>query len=271
MTPEAQAAPALYIERDMPEAAEVELAGGRAMVFSTRSPRKATPNEDAIAVIPTGEKSGVLVIADGMGGMPGGRQASALAVREVARAVEAGAREGRELRSSILDAFERANRKVLEIGNGGTTLAVAEIDAGRMRSYHVGDSVVLVTGQRGRLKLETIAHSPVGYALESGLLDAEAAMVHEDRHLITNAVGSPEMRIDVGPALTLARRDTVLLASDGLTDNLYASEIVEIVRKGRLERAAEVLRDGCVERMNGDTPEHPSKPDDLSFIVFRAG
>ncbi len=57
-------------------------------------------------------------------------------------------------------------------------------------------------------------------------------MHHEERHLVSNVVGTDDMRIELGPPLKLARYDTVLLASDGLLDNLYTDEIVELIRKG---------------------------------------
>ena len=50
----------------------IALAGGRVSVFSSRSPARATPNEDAIAIFATGTRSGVVVLADGAGGLPAG-------------------------------------------------------------------------------------------------------------------------------------------------------------------------------------------------------
>jgi len=133
----------------------------------------------------------------------------------------------------------------------------------------VGDSAILVVGQRGKLKLQTLSHSPVGYAVESGLLDADEALHHEERHIVSNMVGAPDMRIEVGSALALAPRDTVLLATDGLMDNLGLAEIVEIVRRGPLERAARRLAELCDERMRRPLEGQPSKPDDVTFVLFR--
>jgi serine/threonine protein phosphatase PrpC len=260
-----------FLEQDMDTAVSGCFGPGRFKVFSRSSPTKNRPNEDAVCLVPFSEHSGALVLADGMGGQPGGRQASSRAVRAVAKALLDGAAEGAELRTAILNGFENANAAVLAMGAGGTTLAVAEISGRSVRSYHVGDSLILLTGQRGRVKMETIPHSPVGYAVESGILDQREAMVHEDRHLVTNAVGTVEMRIEIGPELGLAARDTLLLASDGLSDNLYPAEIVDVVRKGDLDQVAADLARTCLERMTDPRQDHPSKPDDLSFIVYRPG
>ena len=165
---------------------------------------------------------------------------------------------------------EKANQAVLDLGVGAaTTLAVVEIQASQIRPYHVGDSEILVVGQRGKVKLHIVPHSPVGYAVESGMLDKDAAMYHADRHLVSNLIGTNDMHIQVGAPLELSRYDTVLLASDGLADNLHLEEIVALVRKGPLEKAAESLSRKAIDRMCNASEGKPSKPDDLTFILYR--
>ena len=261
----------LFSGEERLEGAVFSLAGGEAAVFSTRSPIRDTPNEDSAAVIAMAEDCGILAVADGLGGSPGGQQASAIAVECVTDAVRDATREGHDARGGILNGFEAANEKVLALGGGAaTTLIVVEVSGRAMRAYHVGDSLALVTGQRGKTKLETIPHSPVGYGVEAGLLDENDAMHHEERHVVSNAIGSSDMRIDVGPSVRLAPRDTVLLASDGLFDNLHMKEIVATVRKGPLRGLARGLAEHALERMKGGSEGDPSKPDDLTFIVFRS-
>ena len=64
------------------------------------------------------------------------------------------------MRSRILDGFEEANEAVLGLGVGAaTTLVAAEIEDTRVRSYHVGDSMSLIVGQRGKLKSQSVPHS----------------------------------------------------------------------------------------------------------------
>jgi serine/threonine protein phosphatase PrpC len=77
------------------------------------------------------------------------------------------------------------------------------------------------------------------------------------------------MYIEIGSALEMAARDTLLVASDGLFDNLHTEEIVGICRKGQLASACRVLRGRCRERMLEPKEGQPSKPDDLSFILYR--
>lgn len=261
----------LFLEQDMHEIVVRGFCGGTAVVFSARSPGRDGPNQDAAGLIPFDAESGALLVADGVGGMRGGAQASSTTLYEMCAALEHTAGAGGPLREGILDGIESANREVATLGIGAaTTLAVVELRKNHLRTYHVGDSEILVVGPRGKLKHQTVSHSPMGYAVESGLLDEKEAMRHEDRHFVFNVVGIPEMRIEMGPEIELAPRDTVLIACDGLFDNLARDEIIEILRRGSLEEAVRLIVESCLARMTGaPTDEKPSKPDDLTLIAFR--
>jgi serine/threonine protein phosphatase PrpC len=175
----------------------------------------------------------------------------------------------RELRDAILDGFERANREVTQLGVGAaTTLAVAEVDDDHVRSYHAGDSEVVAVGQRGRLKLQTVSHSPVAYGVEAGLIHQDDAIDHVDRNIVSNMVGSPEMRIEIGSPLCLRPRDRLLVATDGVFDNLSFDELVEHIRKGPIDECCSKLTATCHARMTAPKPGEPSKPDDVSMILF---
>jgi serine/threonine protein phosphatase PrpC len=247
------------------------VAGGTAAVFSTRAHDPDNgQNEDSAAVFVIDEQRAVLAVADGAGGDRGGALASGTAIEQLKASLKQHLHAELNLRTCIMDAFENANQFIKDKGIGAaTTLAVTELDNGVIRPYHAGDSEIITVGLRGKLKLQTVAHSPVSYAVESGVLDEEEAMEHDDRHLLSNFVGYPEMRIEVGSPLEVARHDTVILASDGLTDNLHTDEIVQIIRKGPLKSAAENLAGEVQHRMAHPEGDHPSKPDDLTFIIFR--
>lgn len=262
--------PKLYLGADCDGIETYRVGNGTACVYTHRAPGKTTENEDSLGLIPRSDGTAVLVVADGLGGLPAGDQASSTAVRQLSRRVTAGDDDPPALREAILDAIEQANQMVVAQGVGsGTTFAAVEIDRGAARPYHIGDSEILITGQRGRVKYQTISHSPVGYAVEAGLLEVDDAIYHEERHLVSNIIGSPDMRVEIGPRIALAPRDTLVLASDGLFDNMPADEIVNMVRTGPLAQAAQHLLEVCRSRMQLSSEVRPHKPDDLSFILFR--
>jgi serine/threonine protein phosphatase PrpC len=72
------------------------------------------------------------------------------------------------------------------------------------------------------------------------------------------------MRVELGPLRKLATYDTVVMASDGLADNLMVEEIIGAVRKGPLKRVAENLLAACLRAMQGG-----GHPDDLTVVLYR--
>lgn len=260
----------LYSRTDLAEGELHQLGLGLAAIFSTRSPGSPNVSEDAAALIPFDERRGLLVVADGCGGMPSGDQASEIAVTALRNAARMAVKKGLDLRSAVLDGIERADREIQALGVGaGTTIAVAELDGLKLRPYHVGDSQIMVIGQKGKVKHLTKCHSPVGYAQEAGILSAKEALTHVDRHVISNWLGKPGMHLEMGPVIELTPKDTVIVASDGLFDNLREQEIVEACRKGQLLAVSRALAETCHMRMTNAVPGRPSKPDDLTFIAFR--
>ena len=253
-----------------PHSIALDAGGGKLVAYTSKSPDKDTENEDSVAIIPWGPQAVVLVVADGAGGLPGGKRASALAVETLARSLQVAQEKTMLLRTAVLNGIEAANDAVREIGNGSaTTLCVMTVEGRSARSYQIGDSEALVVGQRGLVKSRTTAHSPTGFAVEAGFLDQRDALHHEERHLVSNFIGTSDMTLDVGAAVELAARDTIVVASDGLTDNLHVEEVVELTRKGPLDKAVDALVAKARERMARDAVGQPSKPDDLSLIVFR--
>jgi serine/threonine protein phosphatase PrpC len=249
---------------------ELSVAGGQLMAFCRRAPDKTTENEDAVAIVPYGADAAVLVVADGAGGMPGGRRASQLAVTRLAESLGESLKETALMRTAVLNGIEAANNAVLGTGTGAaTTLTVVAIEGRTARTFQIGDSEALIVGNRGLVRAQTMAHSPTGFAVEAGFLDQRDALHHEERHLVSNFLGTTDMRIDMGAAVEMQQRDTLLLASDGVTDNLHRHEIVELIRKGPMSSAIDALIRLATYRMTADSSKQPSKPDDLSVILFR--
>jgi len=241
---------------------------GTAVVFTARSPDKTSLNEDTAAIIPVDDNTAVLVVADGVGGLPAGAQASAYIVDAIKSACDQSITGQIELRNALLSAIEAANADIIALSNGSaTTLAAVEIQADSIRTYHVGDSMILLIGNKGKVIMETISHSPTGYAVESGILSENDAIHHETRHLVSNVVGSRDMHISMSMPVHIKKYDTLLLATDGLFDNVEKETIIDIIRKGPLTQCCQTLARLASERMTDAS--NPYKPDDLTFILFR--
>lgn len=240
---------------------------GEAWIYTAASPERGeAPNEDALAIAES-DAGVLLAVADGVGGRRGGHRASAVVVDAVAHALEYPT-QAPERR--VVDAIHRANIALtLDPDAGATTVAVVELMGDRMRCHHVGDSTMIISGQRGRIKMRSVDHSPVGYLLAAGDITEEEAVLHSERHFVSNAVGDLAMQVESGPDVGLAPRDTLVIGTDGLFDNMHLSDIVEVVRKGPLGKAAAALANQCRQAMVEPKPGAPSKPDDLTFILYR--
>jgi serine/threonine protein phosphatase PrpC len=253
-----------------PDSQAADVGGGSVIAFTERAPDKDTENEDTLAIIPWGPESVVMVVADGAGGLPAGKRASLTAVSSLVEALSVAMSETVALRTAILDGIEAANEAVMRLSNGSaTTMTVVTIEGRIARCYQIGDSEALVVGQRGRIKLQTTAHSPTGFAVEAGFLDEREALHHAERHLVSNFLGTSDMKIDIGAPVELRPRDTGLLASDGVMDNEHLHETIEHIRKGPADAAVNAVVDLARGRMQANNSNEPSKPDDLSLILYR--
>jgi protein phosphatase len=253
---------------DQAEPVPIAAESAEIVCLSASGSEQAASNEDAAGVWEPRPGVVVVAVADGVGGGPQGAQASAFAMESIDRAVSADPEGG--LRGAIVDAFEQANARILDAARGaGTTLVVVELVDGVARSYHAGDSGALLVGQRGRIRMETLHHSPTGYAVASGLLDRDESKSHEERSYLSNCVGAADMRIEIGPPVRMAPRDTLLLASDGVLDNVRHDVLVDCIRRGPLPEAAGRLRDHAHRAMRGEDPELPAHPDDATAVLLR--
>ncbi len=243
---------------------------GEVVVYSARAPGKESGNEDAAAVVYVKDVCTLLAVADGVGSLPSGAKAACVALETLCEVVRINRPDAESARTAILTAFDEANRAVMALGNGAaTTLAIVEVRGSEVRTYHAGDSGVLIFGGRGKVRLQTIAHSPVGYALEAGLLDESAAMEHEDRHIVSNVVGDPQLHVGVSSPVELRPRDTIVVASDGLFDNLYQDEVIGFLRRGSLRKSVLAAVEESHVRMTVPVEGRPCKPDDLTLVAYR--
>lgn len=197
-------------------------------------------NEDAIRV---NERTGLLVVADGMGGRAAGDVASRIVVDVMESSV---AGSGESLVPSMLAANEavllaaRDGRGVP--GMGSTCVACRPTGAGVEVAW-VGDSRIYRV-RRGRSERLTHDHSYVQTLIDAGLLTPGDADNHPERHVLSACVGSESLREpDVGHAVyPVTAGDRILLCSDGLTGELPDDTIATMVQMyGDDERAVDAL------------------------------
>ena len=266
------ARPAPTSNADMLEPDVFELAGGTVAVFSARRPEKTTRQRGRRR----GDRRGRRRRRAGGGRRlrrHGQRRAGGPHRHRVPRRAHRRRRPPPRARRCGRR-FSTASRppiaQILDLKTGaGATLAVVQLENGEARPYHVGDSQILLVGNRGKVKLLTTRHSPVGYAVEAGMLEEHEAMDHEERHLVSNYLGFDEMHVEMGSGRKVSSRDGLLVASDGVLDNLLTGRDRRPAPQ-RFGRRPPPRKIGGLagERMAAAQDGKPHKPDDLTLIVF---
>ena len=203
-------------------------------------------NEDMMVVEPS---RGIVVVADGMGGAPGGDVASALAVQEVARSLH----QGQDMDASIRE----ANRKILSavadqpsLSGMGTTVTALQValDKGTFVIGHVGDSRAYLLSEGGFSQISR-DHTMVRDMVDAGKIPASAEREHPLGHILSRALGT-EAEVDVD--LVEGRvhpGDCFLLCSDGLAKVMDDDEVEEWTRRAEREPLEQVV-DALVEEAN---------------------
>src|SRR5579863_2715278 len=223
-----------------------ELTGGPLTVLRSGSAsdvgRVRTVNEDLAL-----ESLTLFAVADGMGGHVGGEIAARTAIdtlqAEFARKPSA---------DGLAGAIHEANRAVWGRGHAdvdlrgmGTTLTavalVATDEGDRLVLANVGDSRAYRLHGDELVQLTT-DHSVAEELVARGELSEEEAAIHPHRHILTRALGvQPEVAVDVWQFVP-EEGDRFLLCSDGLTNEVLAEEITDVLIETRDPReAAETL------------------------------
>ena len=264
--------PFLFSECDHEQAEFVPLGQADVAVYSRTSPDKETPNEDCAAVVPIGKNRAVLAVADGAGGYRSGAKASKIAVETLLHILSKRQNDEVDLRPLIIDAFEVANSQISALGIGAaTTFTVAEVNQNTVRPYHVGDSFLMVTGGKGKIKHCSTAHSPVGYAVAAGYIDRKEALASEEKHYVSNLLGLDRMHIEIGSPIELAKRDTIIVSSDGLTDNMFVKNIVNQIKSGDVVSSVSELAATCRKNMvSTSKKDRLPHADDLTVLIYRS-
>lgn len=236
--------------------------------YSRKAQNKKTPSEDSLLIHPL--KNGLIIaVADGVGGSPRGYEASSKILKAI-NEIKPNLKNEEETNHAIIAAIELTNQQLIKINNNPqTTLTLCVITENQLKTFQIGDSGLLVCGQRGKLKFRTSMHSPVGHAVAAGILNEIEAMYHPDANIVDNVIGDPMMKIEIGPAIEINRFDNILLSTDGLTDNIPPEMIIEIIKSGPLPEVMNTLTQACQQKITPDqkTPFH--KDDDMTFILCR--
>jgi protein phosphatase len=187
-----------------------------------------TANEDAVAVFPD---TGLVIVADGIGGASAGEVASRLAAHVIGERFRnnEGQPEGREAaRAFVREAVEEANRVIWDSARRspryagmGTTVVAGFAGADWLAYAHVGDSRLYLL-REGELHQLTRDHSLIQEVVDRGffptLEDAQRYGINEN--ILTRGLGSSNLVVVDAADVDLLPGDLFLFCTDGLTGML---------------------------------------------------
>lgn len=201
-------------------------------------------NEDAVGGDPD---TGLVILADGMGGANAGEVASGLAVdllvsQLVTDRRQAGDGDGIG-RQDLLDAMQGVNQAILELSQQipeylgmGTTLVVGVFGEQCLIHAHVGDSR-LYRLRSGLFEQLTIDHTLIQEMVNLGDFASieQALLAGVPTNVLSRAFGSEaDVEVDLTEADT-EPGDLYLFCSDGLTGMVTDQEMQSILENQRLD------------------------------------
>lgn len=199
-------------------------------------------------------KNGILaLVADGMGGLSRGEEASSLAVKVFLREYEARKDEetigecmNRALRIANTAVYDLAFTGEEEDDDLGTTLVAVVIYRDELHWIAVGDSRIYLYREENlqQLNLDHIYANHLLNDVVNGKISLKEAEKHPERNYLTSYLGLPELNeVDQNDdPLPLKPGDRILLCSDGLYDTLSESRIAAILEGGEAPVAEEMVR-----------------------------
>lgn len=187
-------------------------------------------NEDSLDcwVAESGET--VAAIADGLGGMGGGDNASKLAISEFRKYLEKFGISEESMKKGALEAH-RAIREAQSKGDSqkrmATTLTAVALSNGEIVGVHCGDSRAAIARGKGIKRLSK-DHSEGQRLFDAGKLTKEEFATYERKHILESALGDRnEPTIDIFN-FDLQAGDRLLLTTDGVHNIVMLREMQEL-------------------------------------------
>ncbi len=242
------------------ESETFEWRGHKVGYFIQKNQTKSDDNDDVLFFY-GGEDYCLFGVCDGAGGHPNAAEASYL----VGETILQYARTHRPEDFQLVELIEMANDNVLKEYKGAyTTLSMCFIHGDMIRSYSVGDSEVQYINQDSEVLYNNIPHSPVGHAVEAGVISQEESLDHNERNIVNNLIGDEVLRIEACSKFKIKKSHTIIVGSDGVFDNLTHDELSSLLARKSFSSKFKELSEFCINR-----DEDWRKDDDISFIIIQ--
>ena len=206
-----------------------------------------------------------------MGGGPGGKTASSLAVKEIILGIKDGNPDDTAV-NIVIKAIRRANLAIIEAGKEtpalkgmGSTCTILLISKDSAIIAHVGDSRVYQL--RGKNKIfRTFDHSMVFDLVKQKVITEEQARLSAQSNVITRALGiKPDIEVDV-IELPFDTGDRFLLTTDGIHGAVSEAELIEMASDKK--HALGTVTDEIATTIDGKGRNEGGGHDNLTLAII---
>ena len=188
-------------------------------------------NEDDFIISQT-DSAVLYVVADGLGGHDSGEMASGIAINEIKAIFDANPDS-----FDPVSAIQSANTKILqEQTNTGlkmkTPVVLACVANKNIIFAHVGDSRAYAFKDKAII-YQSIDHSASQMAVSVGEITLDQIRHHEDRNVLTRALGVDEnVKVDVD-TFSCDQVDAMILCTDGFWEYVYEEDMVKTLSNSK--------------------------------------
>lgn len=199
-----------------------------------------------------------LLVADGMGGHAAGELASSTAVSVVANFDKNFEKIlPQDIINTISNKIKNSIQKDISRNGMGTTLSTVYLKDNKLNLIHVGDSRIYLIKDK-KLNLISKDQTYIQNLIDNKEITEQEAKSHPQRSLLLQAIdGSGDLVPEV-KSLEVSAGDKVLLCSDGLTNVVSDTEILNIINSFDTVGAVSALIEKALEH---------GGPDNITVIV----
>jgi PPM family protein phosphatase len=213
------------------------------------------------------EKGQLFIVADGMGGHAGGKEASSIAVNTINDIYFSSSSDSL---SSLKEAVEKANNNIYnksensnQLKGMGTTCTVLILKEDKGLIAHIGDSRIYMIENYLSPVIDQLTedHTKVHEMVKEGILTEKEAKIYPAKSVLSRALGVGQKANSDFKSFTIKKDQCYVMCSDGLAE-VTKNELAQIVSQNSPEDACEKLINLSNER---------GGKDNVTVIVIKIG
>lgn len=232
--------------------------------------RKGKKNQDSLKIVKRFSRRPLLVVADGMGGFKGGREASQIVIQTLSEDFRR-AKGKNPLSQTLYQSIKRSHRRIIDRSSGedalakmGSTVACVVVDEKEetLTVANVGDTRVYLISP-DEIRMISHDHSEVAELERKGVLNPVEARDYIRKNILTMSLAAHRPEETVKPFVDHASfppGSIVLLCSDGL----WGSVPDHLIRLTALEYSPKEAVKKLVDFANTS-----GGPDNISILIAR--